>query len=167
MHFLGLEILIGLICLGMFSYQSILLVRNFNSGDTFRSSKELKVLGPMPSPMIFICQLPGSRNISDVALRVSPVWNSHTNFTIKKIETAFKVLLRKMMSHFYSLAQGFCGYIDSVTMAETQSQQRFSPGVCFPSTTKILVFLLFPGKKVFMSILHPWIILKSVELRKA
>ena len=65
-----------------------------------------------------------------------------------------------------SLTQGYCSLIDSVTMNETRFEDRFYPGVCFPSDRKYLLFVLFPGQKVFISLYHPFQALPSVELRK-
>ena len=69
-------------------------------------------------------------------------------------------------SRSHLLTQGYCSFIDSVTMDESPEQQRFSPSICFSSSTKILLYLLFPGQKVFISVFHPFQILESVELRK-
>ena len=62
--------------------------------------------------------------------------------------------------------QGYCSLIDSVTMNETRVEEKFSPGICFSSDQKLLLFVLFPGQKVFISIYHPFQALPSVELRK-
>ena len=55
--------------------------------------------------------------------------------------------------------------IDSVTMNETEDEQAFMPGLCFPSESRFFLFVLFPGQKVFISIYHPKKALSSVELR--
>ena len=86
----GLKILIGLVSVGLFLYQSILLLQNYNQRDTFRTIREMDIKGPMPSPLVIICQDPGSLNISDDSVRVTPY--SHINFSFNKIVTAFKVL---------------------------------------------------------------------------
>ena len=62
--------------------------------------------------------------------------------------------------------QGYCSLIESVTMNETRIEDKFSPILCFPSETKFLLFVLFPGQKVFISLIHPFQALPSVELRK-
>ena len=85
----GLKLMIGLVCSGLFVYQTYVLLRNFYSNDTFRTVRELDVEGPMPSPLIIICQDPGSLNSSEDFVRVSPM--SYSNVTIYKIATAFKV----------------------------------------------------------------------------
>ena len=51
-------------------------------------------------------------------------------------------------------------------MNETRIEDKFSPILCFPSETKFLLFVLFPGQKVFISLIHPFQALPSVELRK-
>ena len=51
-------------------------------------------------------------------------------------------------------------------MNETRFEDRFYPGLCFPSDSKFLLFVLFPGQKVFISLYHPFQALPSVELRK-
>ena len=51
-------------------------------------------------------------------------------------------------------------------MNETRIEDKFNPTVCFPSETKFLLFVLFPGQKVFISLIHPFQALPSVELRK-
>ena len=43
------------------------------------------------SPLVIICQDPGSLNISDDSVRVTPY--SQSNFSFNKIVTAFKVVL--------------------------------------------------------------------------
>ena len=85
----GLKLLIGLVCCGLFLYQTVILLRNFYSNDTFRTIKELDVEGPMPSPLIIICKDPGSLNASEDFARASPY--SWSNITMNKIATAFKV----------------------------------------------------------------------------
>ena len=85
----GLKLLIGLVCCGLFLYQTVILLRNFYSNDTFRTIKELDVEGPMPSPLIIICKDPGSLNASEDFARASPY--SWSNVTMNKIATAFKV----------------------------------------------------------------------------
>ena len=49
----------------------------------------MDIKGPMPSPMVIICQVPGSLNISDLSVSVSPF---SSNFTIKTLDTFFKVI---------------------------------------------------------------------------
>ena len=53
-------------------------------------------------------------------------------------------------------------------MNETNSTEaEFRPGLCFPSQTKFVLYVLFPGQKVFISVVHPKKALPSAELRKA
>ena len=90
LYFLGLETLLGLVCFCLFLYQTIVLLRNFNSRDTLKITKEMDYEGPMPSPLVIFCQDPGSLNISEDNVRLAPyTWS---NFTIEKITTAFKVI---------------------------------------------------------------------------
>ena len=86
----GLETLLGLVCFGLFLYQSIALIRNFSSRDTLRTIKEVDHEGPMPSPLVIICQDPANLNISEDNIRATA--KSRTNFTVDKIATAFKVI---------------------------------------------------------------------------
>ena len=88
----GLRTLLGLIFSGLFLYQSIILLDNYNSKDTFRTVKEVDMKGPMPmpSPLVIICQDPGSLNISDLTVSQAPY--SWTNFTVNTMETLFKVI---------------------------------------------------------------------------
>ena len=90
LYLLGLETLLGLVCFWLFLYQTIALLKNFNSRDTFRTTKEMDYEGPMPSPVVIICQDPGSLNISEDNVRVAA--NTWSNFTVEKITTAFKVI---------------------------------------------------------------------------
>ena len=83
----------GLVCFGLFLYQSIILLENFRSRDTLRSIKEVDHEGPMPSPLVIICQDPGNLNISEENVRVKTKTDTFSNFTLGKITTAFKVLL--------------------------------------------------------------------------
>merc|ERR1712062_461471 len=75
--------------------------------------------GPMPSPLVVLCQDPGSVDISELSVSQAP-W-SWSNFTVKTLGTFFK---------------GYCSLIDSVTMNETRFEDRFYPSVCFPSDRK-------------------------------
>ena len=53
-------------------------------------------------------------------------------------------------------------------MEETKTEKyHFRPLLCFPSESKFFLFVLLPGQKVFISIVHPMKALPSVELRKA
>ena len=171
----------------------------------------------MPSPMIIICQQPGSFNSSEDLIRKPP----GSNFTIYKLQTAFRVydflkmipstltmrapmevkvksccgwvvggilwiyqqvpntqpclLNSSTIAHHFDqllpiltnvLRQGDCSIIESVTMNETNDQSKFKPGLCLASDRKFLLFFLFPGQKVFISIYHPDKALASAELRK-
>ena len=147
----------------MFLYQSILLLQNYNSRDTFRTIKEIDIKGPMPSPLVIICQDPGSLNISDESVRVTPY--THSNFSFNKIVTAFKVVFLKWRGFQSEHFQGYCSMIDSVTMDEAEDEPGFMPGLCFPSESRFFLYVLFPGQKVFISIYHPKKALTSVELR--
>ena len=64
------------------------------------------------------------------------------------------------------MIQGFCSLVDSVTMNASLNVQHFFPSICFPSDSKLIIFVLFPGQKVFVSIFHPTKALPSVQLRK-
>ena len=44
--------------------------------------------------------------------------------------------------------------------------KHFFPSICFPSDSKLIIFVLFPGQKVFVSIFHPTKALPSVQLRE-
>ena len=85
----GLKTLLVLVSSGLFLSQSIILLQNYNSKDTFRTLREMDIKGPMPSPLVIICQDPGSLNISDLSVSVSPF---SSNFTIKTLDTFFKVI---------------------------------------------------------------------------
>ena len=53
-------------------------------------------------------------------------------------------------------------------MNDTKKEKNeFHPGLCFPSEAKFSLYVLFPGQKVFISVIHPMKALPSVELRKA
>ena len=79
----------GLVCFGLFLYQTIALLKIYNSRDTFRTIKEVDYKKPMPSPLVIICQEPGSLNISEDNIGVAA--DSWSNFTLDRIATAFKV----------------------------------------------------------------------------
>ena len=72
----------------IFLSQSIILIQNFNTGDTFRTTREVDFEGPLPSPTIIICQDPGATNISEELVRLSP---GSADITISKLATVFKV----------------------------------------------------------------------------
>ena len=83
---------------GLFLYQSVILLQNYNSRDTFRTIKEIDIKGPMPSPLVIICQDPGSLNISELNVRIAPWSNSWSNYTINTstLDTFFKVIKGKV-----------------------------------------------------------------------
>ena len=90
LYIIGMETLLGLVCFGLFLYQTIALLEIYSSRDTFRTSKEVEWTKPMPSPLVIICQEPGSLNISDDNIKVAA--NTWSNFTLDRIVTAFKVI---------------------------------------------------------------------------
>ena len=81
----------ALICGGLFLYQSIILIKNYNSKDTFRTIREENIKGPMPSPLLLVCKDPGAVSISDLTVSISPGTRPNTT-TIHTIATAFKVI---------------------------------------------------------------------------
>ena len=89
-----MKTLLGLLFSGLFLYQSIILLENYNSKGTFRTIKEVDIKGPMPSPLVIICQDPGSLNISELNVRIAPWSNSWSNRTINTgiLDTFFKVI---------------------------------------------------------------------------
>ena len=42
--------------------------------------------------------------------------------------------------------------------------EDFTPYICFNSSSKVLLYALFPGKKIFMSNYHPQKSIEPVEL---
>ena len=99
-YLLGLETLLGLVCFGLFLCQSTALFRNFSSGDTLRTIKEVDHEGPMPSPLVIICQDPGNLNISEDNVRAAGRTRTRTNFTVDKMTTAFKVIIIITCVHY-------------------------------------------------------------------
>ena len=63
------------------------------SKDTFRTTREVHIKGPMPSPLVLVCKDPGSVSISDLTVSISPyTWPNTT--TLTTIATIFKVILK-------------------------------------------------------------------------
>ena len=91
-----MKTLLGLLFSGLFLYQSIILLENYNSKGTFRTIKEVDIKGPMPSPLVLICKDPGSLSISELAVSISQYTKSNT--TLQTIATVFKVITANCQS---------------------------------------------------------------------
>ena len=64
-----------------------------------------------------------------------------------------------MSISFIFIYQGTCNILDSFTLTNDSIQ----PQLCFDSSATILLYVLFPGQKIFLSVYHPT---ESVEPRR-
>ena len=99
--YVGLKLLIGLVCLFATIYQCVILFRNFNSKDTIRKNTEVPIPDQLLSSTVIVCSDPPNTNISQDIVKQS-VGMEPGKFSFKsvgKMKTIFKVGLYLCNGH--------------------------------------------------------------------
>ena len=150
-----MRILIGISCFGATIYQGLTLLNNFQSKETLRKNTEVYYPGNFTTPMIIVCSDPPNRDPSlDLFFMDAQINISGLLPNVKTYKTIFKVNISSInLGLIIILFKGVCNIIESFTIPN--DSVVVTPTLYFNSSLKLMIYSLFPGQKMFVSIYHP------------